>query len=369
MTVNETLADAAVGHAVDLQQYGGGVVRRMIALLNRVDADLFAQLAAALDRMDAETFTTERLESLLVSVRALNRSAYQSIERELTDELRRLAEVESTYQLDLFASVLPPQIAASVTVAAVSAEQVYAAAMSRPFQGALLREWASRIEEQRMTRIRDALRIGYVENQTIDQMVRRIRGTRAAKYADGLIEIDRRNAQAVVRTATQHVASFVRDRFHEANSDILASVRWSSTIDLRTTEICRLRDGKRYTLDHKPIGHSIPWLAGPGRSHWACRSTSAAVTKSWRELGIDMDDLSPGTRASMDGQIPADTTYGEWLAKQSAARQDEVVGPTRGALMRAGKLPYDSLYTDRGVYLTLDQLRERHAAAFRKAGV
>jgi hypothetical protein len=52
-----------------------------------------------------------------------------------------------------------------------------------------------------------------------------------------------------------------------------------------------------------------------------------------------------------------------------AARQDEIVGPTRGALMRSGKLPFDSLYTDRGEYLTLDQLRERNAAAFKRAGV
>ena len=37
--------------------------------------------------------------------------------------------------------------------------------------------------------------------------------------------------------------------------------------------------------------------------------------------------------------------------------------------MREGKLPFDSLYTDRGVYLTLDQLRERNAAAFKRAGV
>ena len=49
----------------------------------------------------------------------------------------------------------------------------------------------------------------------------------------------------------------------------------------------------------------------------------------------------------MDGALPADLTYGQWLQKQSAARQDEVVGPTRGALMREGKLPFDELYSRR----------------------
>ena len=76
-----------------------------------------------------------------------------------------------------------------------------------------------------------------------------------------------------------------------------------------------------------------------------------------------------GPRPSTDGALPADRTYGQWLQKQSAARQDEVVGPTRGALMRDGKLPFDELYSRRGEMLTLDQLRERNGAAFKRAGV
>ena len=86
--------------------------------------------------------------------------------------------------------------------------------------------------------------------------------------------------------------------------------------------------------------------------------------------GIEgMPEFPVGMRASMDGAIPADVSYSQWIQKQSAARQDEIVGPARGKLMREGKLPFDSLYTDRGVYLTLDQLRERNAAAFKRAGV
>ncbi|MGT2493119.1 hypothetical protein ACU4GD_28060 [Cupriavidus basilensis] len=54
-----------------------------------------------------------------------------------------------------------------------------AAALSRPFQGRLLKEWASNIEADRMVRIRDAIRIGFVEGQTTDQIIRRVRGTRA----------------------------------------------------------------------------------------------------------------------------------------------------------------------------------------------
>jgi hypothetical protein len=151
---------------------------------------------------------------------------------------------------------------------------------------------------------------------------------------------------------------------------MVKAVQWVSTLDTRTSEICRLRDGLQYTTDtHKPIGHKVPWLGGPGRAHWQCRSSSVPVLKSWRELGIDMDELTPSTRASMDGQVPAEQTYTEWLRKQSAARQDEVLGPSRGKLFRTGGLPMDRFYNDKGQFLTLPELAEREASAFKRAGV
>lgn len=369
-SVNERLADAAVSHAIDLTRFSNGAVRRMIALLNRADADLFAQLMAALERVPQSAFQIERIDSLLDSVRDINARAYEALRSGLEVELRDLVAYEADHQLQLFQSVIPAAVQAHVSFVAVSAEQVYAAALARPLQGRLLREWAASIETDKLMRIRDALRIGFVEGETIDQMVRRIRGTRARGYSDGLIEIDRRNAQAVVRTATSHVAGFTRDRFMDANADLIASVSWTSTLDGLTTSECRIRDGLRYTTtDHKPVGHKVPWNSGPGRLHWNCRSTSAPVLKSWRDLGIDMDELPASTRASMDGQVPEDQTYAQWLKKQSAARQDEILGPTRGKLMRAGKLDMDRFHDDKGKWLTLDELRARDAEAFRRAGL
>lgn len=370
MTANELLQDAEIAHAVGLQGYASGVVRRIIALLNRTDADLAAQLRIALESLPAESFTVERLEFLLGSVRALNAQAYAAVGQELTAEMRALADYEAGFQLQMFNAAIPQQILAQVAVAGVNVERAYAAALARPMQGRLLSEWAQSLEAERAARIRDAIRIGYVESQTISQIVQRVRGTRAKGYSDGIIEIDRRNAEAVVRTAVSHTAGVVRDRFLEANDDLVKAVVWTATLDSRTTHICRLRDGKQYTnIGHRPIGHSYPWLGGPGRAHWRCRSVGVPVLKSFRELGLDIAELAPGTRASMDGQVPAETTYGQWLRRQSAARQDEVLGPTRGALLRRGELPIERFADSKGRELTLAELRERDAEAFARAGL
>lgn len=369
MAANERLRDEAIGHAADLQRYGNWLVRRVINLLNKVDAELVAELTKALDRMPASEFNVTRLEKLLAGVREINAAAYSAVGEELAKELADLVEYEVGYQYSLFESVIPAQVLAEVGLSRVGVAQVDAAVRSRPFQGRLLKEWAQSMESTRMQRIRDHVRMGYVENQTIDQIVRRIRGTKAKGYADGVLEIDRRSAQAVVRTAVAHTAATAREMFYEANGDLIKARKWDSTLDGRTTPICMARDGKLYEpVTHKPIGHTLGWLGGPGRAHWNCRSVDIPVTKSWRELGIDLDDLPAGTRASMDGQVPAETTYGEWLKRQSAGRQDEILGPNRAALLRSG-VKFDELFNSRGQFVSLDDLRKRDAAAFKMAGI
>ncbi|RZJ12062.1 MAG: hypothetical protein EOP39_04550 [Rubrivivax sp.] len=365
--VNEALLDEAVHHAVDLHAYSNGVVRRLIAILNRTDARLFAQLQTVLETMDPASFTVQRLELLLQSVRGLNAEVYRQFEAAMLADLQGLASVEATYNVDLFRTVLPPQI----SVASITQEQVYAAALSRPMQGRLLKEWASSLEVDRATRIRDTLRMGFVEGKTTDQLIRELRGTRAKGYSDGIIEIDRRNAASVVRTAVSHTAGSARDQFNRANADLIKAEVWRATLDSRTSAPCRLRDGKQYTPgEHKPIGHKIPWLSGPGRLHWQCRSCSSVVTKSWKELGgADLPEFTPSQRASMDGAVPADLDYGSWLKKQSAARQDEVLGSTRGKLMRDGGLTLDKFSSEKGVWFDLATLKERNAAAFKRAGL
>ena len=71
----------------------------------------------------------------------------------------------------------------------------------------------------------------------------------------------------------------------------------------------------------------------------------------------------------MDGQVPRSTSYGDWLAAQNAERQDQILGPTRGKLLRSGGVKPGDFYNDKGKFLTLKDLRDRDAAAFTKAGL
>jgi hypothetical protein len=359
-TANEALQEVAIDHAHDLHRFSVGVVQRMIAVLNQADHSLTAKLAEAMMQMERDSFTVARLESMLASVRALNAQAYAAVLQALQPEIQGLARVESAAQGAAFAGAVPAAVQVHAPVAGVTAEQVYAAALSRPFQGRLLRDWVANLEQSRMTLLRNAVRAGYVEGQTTSEIIQRVRGTRALRYADGLLNKPRAELAAVVQTALSHTAQTARQAMVDANADLVKAVRWVSTLDTRTSPQCRIRDGLEYTADtHKPVGHSIPWGDGPGRLHFNCRSVSVPVLKSWRELGIPVDEMAPGTRASMDGQVPAELTYKQWFAKQSAERQEEILGPDRYKLLKAGKVTFDQFYNDRGRWLSLAELERR----------
>jgi hypothetical protein len=99
------------------------------------------------------------------------------------------------------------------------------------------------------------------------------------------------------------------------------------------------------------------------------RCTQVPVTKSWEELaeetGADtalarqLDEIPAGVRASMDGEASGTLTYEDWLAGQSQARQQDILGPGRYELWTKGKLTLAEMLDQRGNPMTLEQLRAR----------
>ena len=354
-TANDALFDASVRHQIYLQRYSGTVVNKFVALLNRSDADVVDSITRRMASIEGKGFdsgklVTKRLQALLVEIRELNAAAYAAAGKGFLDELRAFVEYEVEWQASTLDNALPE----GVSITAPSANTVSAAVLSRPFQGRLLKEWLSGIEAAKAVRVRDAIRLGMVEGETIDQIVRRIRGTRAARYADGLMEIDRRGAAAMVRTAVNHVGSVAREAVALDNSDILKGERWTATLDGRTSAVCRGRDGTIY-----PVGN------GPKPpAHIGCRSLRVPV------LSDEFSDLRiVGERASQDGPVRGDETYQTWLRRQPDSSQDEVLGKAKALLFRDGNLSLDRFTNSAGDELTLDQLRKKEPAAFKKAGL
>ena len=367
-TANEEILDATIAHSVGVEKYSNDTVRKILAALMRSNERLALELQAAILKAPKTRFNIERLESLLFSVNQTLKESFYSSDKQLQLDLKDFADYEASFQAMILKDALP----AVVSVGSVVGEQVYVAAMARPFQGILLKDALKGINAATQAKIKQTITAGIIESRTTDQIVREIIGTKAKNYADGLMNKSRRDVETIVRSSISHVASVGREMSYKKNDDIIKAVKWVATIDLRTTPECRVRDNKLYTpVSHKPIGHSIPWLAGAGNLHYNCRSVSVPVLKSYKEMGIDIegDANIASTRSSLDGQVPADKSYAQWIKEQSAARQDEVLGATRGKLLRDGGLQMEDLYSFRGEFLTLDELRKKEYGAFKKAGI
>jgi hypothetical protein len=75
------------------------------------------------------------------------------------------------------------------------------------------------------------------------------------------------------------------------------------------------------------------------------------VLRSAKELGIQNPKFT-GT--------PADKlTYNDWLKRQRAEIQDQVLGKTRAQLFRDGKVDVEKFTNNRGRLLTLQELMKR----------
>ena len=201
------------------------------------------------------------------------------------------------------------------------------------------------LEEETKQQVKRQINMGMLQGESTDQIVRRIRGTRGARYADGVLQVPRRHAQSIVRTFVQHTTSHARQATFEANEEFIRYVRWVSTLDSRTSQICASLDGQVYDVQS---GERPP-------AHFNCRSTIVPVLKGWRSLGLKAPE--PSTRASMSGQVPQKLKYGDWLLKQPIALQNQILGPGKAALLRRGTVPIKR-FTDANLRpLTLKELR------------
>ncbi len=353
-TLNEKLLDLSVRHQVGIQRLSAGVIRRIVSVLNQADAELVKKLLARSPTLEG-TFTSQRLQFLLKAVREINHDAHVELGSQLRDELKGLARYEAQYQTDLLQRTLPVK----VDIVAPTANMLDAVVTSRPFQGRFLRDWVKDLEAGTMKRLTGAIQQGMIQGETTDQIVRRVHGTQAAGFKDGILQTSRNQARNMVRTAVNHVSNAARERLYAENDDLVKGVQWVATLDTRTCEECGGLDGQVFEMDEGPRPPAHP----------SCRCATVPVIKSWKELGIDLEEAPDGTRASMDGEVAATQTYNEWLGDQTAAVQNEALGPTRGALFREGGLAVDGFTDNAGNILTLDQLRQREAEAFEKAGL
>lgn len=370
-SVNATLRDRILLRTHYLSRFETSQRQALLETLQQAHDSIIAKIATT-----GGKDTKAWLEQVLLDVDGIYAEAFKAMGGELNASMKALSKLEAEWA----AANLDKTIPLNVSVTTPSPAQVWAAVTTSPAdRGHLLSELMDAMERGTVERIRGAIRQGVVEGETIDDMVRRIRGTvvRAEGYVDvetgkrivgkttaqmkamaekgtarkvpgayqgGAMDTSTRSAEALARTAVMHVSNVARGKVNQENADLLDGEQWVATLDTRTCAECGPEDGKVYPVGEGPV----PPL------HINCRCVRIPVVKSWKDLGFDLEDVPPGSRASMDGQVPDSLTYGEWLKTQSAEVQNDALGPARAELFRGGMSV--NRFVQDGRVLRLDEL-------------
>lgn len=204
-------------------------------------------------------------------------------------------------------------------------DKVAAEVLNTPLAGM---QWQERFEllgaEQR-ARLRRTIASGIAEAAGIPEITRQIK--------NDMIWGSKRAAM-IARTEVHHVSSEIHRRVYEANKKVLNGKQFVATLDERTCMECGGLDGSSYFYEPTQGEASID-DAPAIPIHANCRCVYVAITK-WAEM-IGLSEPTRGTRASMNGQVPATQTFKQWLRQQPAKRQDVVLGShVRGLAWRKG---------------------------------
>lgn len=357
LSANEKLVDLFMERAIDLLRLEAGTRDKVLVFLAELERELVG-LVAKIDPTGTPDAARQkrRLADLLVEVQGTIRGTYRDASTLLAREIREIIDAEATWT----GNSINTATRASFVDAGLTRGFLQTLVSDVLIQGAASKDWWSRQAAGLSDKFADQMRAGMALGEANGKLVERVRGKTGQP---GIMNLARSSAERLVRASVQAAANTAREATYDENADLISALEWSATLDTRTSPWCIVRDGLKYTpKEHRPMGHTVPWLEGPGKIHWGCRSTSVPVLKSWRDLGIDEDEIPETTRASMDGQVPAAMTFEQWLRKQSVARQDTVLGAGKADLWRKGKITFRDLLDQSGRPLTTEELRRKYAA-------
>jgi SPP1 gp7 family putative phage head morphogenesis protein len=339
VTPQAIISDALIAKSIDLMRLSVGERIKALALLEQMRRELIAKLAS--DKLTE--LGKRRTQQLLTQSSDVIDSYYAKINAGLDKTLSGLATHESAATTKIIADTgLTATIPTQTAIASVVSDAL--------IQGAPSKDWWAKQSEQTRFNFAQQVRQGVAQGETNQQIISRV---------SAIMDVRRRDAASLVQTSVQTIANDSRLATFRLNSDVVKGVRQLSTLDGHTSDICIARSGAEWDLDGNPInGNDLPFENPP--IHFGCRSVLVPITKTFRELGLDIPEVPQGTRASDEGQIKASTTFTEFLSGKSKEYQDDLLGKGRAELWRDGKITLRDLLDQRGRPLTLKQLQDKH---------
>ena len=328
--LDKVIAQALVDHQINLMRFDAGERKKLLKKLVKLERQLKAELLLF------DLAKRGEVEQMIASVGDVVASFYGEVSDDVFSSTTGLWQVEQLAVTGI--------INGAIGATMIKASQ---GEFDGLMLGSPLKDWWREQAADLAFKFGSMVRTGITNGKT-NQVL-------AAELV-GMMDMKRTTAKALVSTGIASVTGAARDDLYQSNSDLIGGYIHTSTLDFRTTNGCKVRDGKSWTLDKKPIGHDIQFAQTP--LHVNCRSILRPKIKSWADLGIDLPEISKDTRATMDGQVSSEATYEEWLKSKSEAQQNATLGHGKAKMWRDGKITFNDMLDQTGRELTLEELRQ-----------
>lgn len=342
----------------DLEQLDAEAVAAVIAALEAAQKDIAARLAAEADGLATlSDWRREQDEALNAWADEVLAGARATI----TGTISEASIAAATASLAAYNAILTLDGKASaVQSVGLTSEQIRAWFQDTALGSGGLEKWVDTALDNGVKQsLLSALRQVAVEGKGTAEAVRRV----IVAASDAGFELTRREAITITRTFIQTANVQAQEAVYKANEGLFKGYKYVATLDNRTCALCLFADGAVYAL-----GEQRPALP----RHPRCRCLYIPVAKSWRDFGIDVDDLEAvarpwtirepgpigagGRKIENYGKTTEDFS-GWWASLSDADKAKTAIGPVRRRLLETGAVKWDDMWDKAsGLPLTLEQM-------------
>ena len=324
-------------------------------------AEMLKTVRSAVAEIKREIFdgdVPENADALIAELEALS----AGLRKRIGEDVATMSSVAGEYSVAEHTAIMSLDGAVKINTVALSAAQ-FKEFLGGPTQGTPLPAWVDAAWGEAVSqKIKRKLNVAVLRGEGYQKAVRGLLDA-------GLADFTEREAITIARTYVQTANVAAQMAVYQENDDLVKGWEWSSVLEpgyaksgRGTCLRCASLDGKRFKLGEGP----------PIPLHCRCRCIARPWVKTWRELGIDRDEIEAAIRpytirpdANIDaggmrtiiesGRHQGD--YASWWAKQSPDFRRNAVGPGRFELLEAGKIRFEDLVDGEGNQRTIEQLK------------
>jgi len=241
---------------------------------------------------------------------------------------------------------------------AMSSNQLAGLALTEKINGKTLTDHLNAAQAQDVI---NGIKNGRLEGKSIKSMSSQIHHSLAG-------EVTKRNIETTARTYTATGSSYARELTYKQNDSVINGYRLSAVLEngnvitgSGTCPRCAGLDGQTYAKgEQRPL---TPF-------HPNCRCIFLPQTKSWKELGLDVEEMDNKYRRWTERDLEnrrridygtTDKDFPSFFAGKNTAWQDKMIGPKRAELVRKNIITFDDIVDKRTSRLyTIDELVNKY---------